>query len=141
LDAKEHLSHPPVVFNGQQARAVALGFGDAATEGVYSILACAIMPDHAHLVVGRDGRLSEQIRSHLKRAASKRLRAEGSHPFASLAKDGKPPPSPWSRGGWQVFLNSHAAIDRAIQYVQHNPIREGLRPQRWSFVRPFHAAW
>jgi hypothetical protein len=38
---------------------------------------------------------------------------------------------------WKVFLNNDAEIVRAIQYVQQNPMKEGFRPQKWSFVEPF----
>jgi REP element-mobilizing transposase RayT len=136
---KQHLKYPPVIFTGEQARSVALGFGDAARDGGYTILACAVLPDHAHLVVARDARLSEQIRSHLKRAASRRLRKESLHPLAAYARHEETPPSPWSRGGWQVYLNTDEDIVRAVRYVEDNPVREGKKRQRWSFVTPLEA--
>jgi REP element-mobilizing transposase RayT len=137
LAMKKHLQRAPVVFTGAQARSVALGIGHAAREGGYIILACAVLKDHVHVVVARDGRLSEQIRSHLKRAASKQLREDRLHPFANDPQTDGSLPSPWSRGGWQVFLDSPEDIRRAIEYVENNPVREGLRRQRWSFVTAF----
>lgn len=134
IAAKQLLKYPPVTLNGEQARSVAIGFGEAVTRGGYIALACAVMPDHAHLVIARDGRLSEQVRSHLKRAASTRLHADGLHPLATYQRGSKSPPTPWSRGGWQVYLNSNDDVQRAVTYVEQNPIREGLNRQRWSFV-------
>ena len=32
------------------------------------------------------------------------------------------------------FLESEEAIEGAIEYVQQNPVREGKRVQRWSFI-------
>lgn len=139
LAMKEHLQYPAVIFSGAQARSIAMGFGEAAAEGGYVILACAVMPDHVHLVVARDGRMSEQVRSHLKRAASKRLREDDLHPMARFAKRGVALPSPWARKGWQVFLETMADITRAIEYVENNPLREGLRRQQWSFVTALDA--
>ncbi|WP_092047722.1 hypothetical protein [Planctomicrobium piriforme] len=48
-------------------------------------------------------------------------------------------PSPWSRSCWKVYLNDEEAIDRAIRYVELNPVKEKKRRQHWSFVTPFHA--
>jgi hypothetical protein len=43
----------------------------------------------------------------------------------------------WSTGAWKVFLDSEEAIENAIAYVERNPLEEGMRAQRWSFVTPF----
>jgi hypothetical protein len=51
--AREALKYPPVVLTGLQARAIARGFADYAARADVSILACAILPQHVHLVVGR----------------------------------------------------------------------------------------
>jgi len=29
-------------------------------------------------------------------------------------------------------------LRNAISYVERNPIREGLKPQNWTFVTPFN---
>ena len=41
------------------------------------------------------------------------------------------PPKVFVRGLWKVFLDSAADIERAIRYVENNPLREGLPPQCW----------
>jgi hypothetical protein len=33
-----------------------------------------------------------------------------------------------------VYLNSVQDIQRAMRYVENNPMREGHKPQRWGFV-------
>ena len=122
--AKQALKHPPVVFDGVQARAVARGFAEAD----YSIAACSIMPDHVHLVVQRHDRQIEQIVRHLKARATQQLNSE------NLASDS---PTPWARGtGWRVYLNTDADLRRSIDYVKQNPPREGLKQQRWGFITP-----
>jgi len=35
-----------------------------------------------------------------------------------------------------VFLDSIEDVGRAVAYVAENPIKEGKRPQRWSFLTP-----
>ncbi len=133
-DAKRALRYRPVVFTGRQALSVANGFRQAVADAQYAIHACAILPQHVHVVIGRDGRSVEQIVSHLKRAASRRLREDRIHPLQDhRAKDGTLP-SPWARKCWKVFIDRDCDHDRAILYVQQNPIKEGFRPQTWSFV-------
>ena len=56
LAAKKALRYPPVVITGIQAVAVADGFRKATQEGNYLLQACAILPDHVHLVIARHDR-------------------------------------------------------------------------------------
>ena len=58
LAVKRHLKYPPVRWNGVQARAIARGFARAIAESRYQILACAVLEDHAHLVIVRCDRRS-----------------------------------------------------------------------------------
>ena len=53
LATKDALLYPPVRFTGVQARAIGRGFGTFAKKSELNVWACAIMPDHVHLVVGR----------------------------------------------------------------------------------------
>jgi len=135
--AKQSLARPPVVFNGQQARAAAQGFADYITKNKQQVFACAVMPDHVHLVVERCDKKIETIAEQLKARATMFLNKEGLHPFADQTMPNGRPPTPWARGSWSVFLNSIASIQRAIHYVQQNPTKAGLRPQRYRWVTPF----
>jgi REP element-mobilizing transposase RayT len=132
--AKQALRYPPVIFNGLQARAIARGFIRAVQRTRCKILACSIMPDHVHLVIARHRYRIEQLVGLLKGNATRRLQDEGLHPMSSHVPIGQSLPSPWVRNGWNVFLNTPADITRAIQYVNNNPLKEGLRAQHWSFV-------
>ncbi len=76
----------------------------------------------------------------LKGAATRRLIAEGLHPFAHLAPPGARPPKCWARGEWAVFLDDSADIVRCIRYVEINPLKEGKPRQTWPFVTPYHPA-
>ena len=138
--AKRHLKYPAVHFHGLQARAVGRGFADAVRQFELAVYACAIMPDHAHLVIGWGRETIEQMVGFLKRAASRQLRAEGRHPLAEFRCSNGRLPSPWIEGGWFVYLETPAQIRQRIGYVEGNPAEVGLPPQRWSFVRPFAPA-
>ena len=133
-EAKRASKYPPVRLSGIQAREIGRGFGRAVAEGGYSIFACAILHDHVHLIVEPHVRTIEQIVSHLKARASRQLRSEGLHPFASLARDDGSLPSVWSEGLWKVYCRDESHVRSAIRYVERNPGREGCRSQRWRFV-------
>ena len=133
------LAHPPVVFDGRQARAIAVGFADYVGRSMVPVHACAIMPDHVHLVVGRFRLPIERICEQLKGAATEQLNREGMHPFADVHYRNGRTPTPWARTDWWVYLGSAAGVRRSIRYVNENPVRAGLRPQRWSFVAPYES--
>ena len=134
---KQSLSYPPVILNSEQIGAVAKGFERFCSQGTLAVWACAIMPDHAHLVVGRSAYSAEQITRLLKGAATKALLDAGVHPqFGYASPDGTLPPA-WARGQWKVFLDSGTAIEGAIRYVECNPTREGRPTQSWPFVSRF----
>ncbi|MFW5682381.1 MAG: transposase [Phycisphaeraceae bacterium] len=126
--AKSALRHPPVRFNGEQARCVARAFAEAVDESGYRFHAMAVMPDHAHLVVARHAKPIETIARHLKAYATRRLSRENLRPK---------PRSPWAAKHWSVFLDTHEHVRRAIRYVEENPVRAGLRPQQWKCVQPY----
>jgi REP element-mobilizing transposase RayT len=135
--AKDALLRPPVHFSGEQARAVATGFGESARRGNVMVWACSVLPEHVHLVIARHTQKVEQIVNLFKGAATRRLIAEQLHPFQALADEQGKVPTCWARKCWKVFLDDVAAIERAIRYVEENPVKEGKRRQRWKFVTPF----
>jgi REP element-mobilizing transposase RayT len=137
LRAKTALKYPAVKFTGVQARAVARGFAEYTDRSGLQVWACAILPDHVHLVIGRPGMKAEQLVIQLKGAATRALEAEGIHPLAQWQKNGRVPKC-WVRGLGKVYLDADD-VERAIRYVNDNPIKEGKRAQMWSFVRPFKA--
>jgi hypothetical protein len=51
--AKAALARPPVVFTGEQALAVANGFGRFVRRSEVTVLACSVLPRHTHLVIDR----------------------------------------------------------------------------------------
>ncbi|MEM6334864.1 MAG: hypothetical protein AAF823_16150 [Planctomycetota bacterium] len=134
LAAKRALRHSPVRFDGVQAQAVARGFGEAAEEAGYRVAALAVLPDHAHVVMRWDRKDYKAIARHLKAKATQRLSAEGVHPMAGETGRGGRLPSPWARGCWCPFIDSWDYFERAVKYVEENPVKAGLPRQRWEFV-------
>jgi REP element-mobilizing transposase RayT len=134
---KEALKYPRVVFDGLQALSVGLGFRTMAGKSGYRIHACAILPEHVHLVIGRHSYRVEQMVRLLKAAASSQLAADARHPFALWPQPDGSLPTPWARNCWKVFLDSAEDVERAVRYVEGNPVKEGKPPQPWRFVTPF----
>lgn len=120
---RETLAHPPVRFTGEQAKIV----GQSLQGVPYDIHALAVMHDHVHLVLGWMERDIRQSVGHIKSEATRGLRANGHFIDRPV----------WADHGWNVFLHTPADVDRAIRYVQNNPLREGKRAQRWHCVKPW----
>jgi REP element-mobilizing transposase RayT len=136
-EARHSLTYPPVDFSGIQAREVGKAFGEKAARSGYIIYACAILRNHAHLVVGRHRYDFLQIANLLKGAATTRLNRTGLNPMKDFRTKGGSIPSPWAHCCWKVYLDSHEDVRRAIKYVQDNPEKEGKRKQVWSFCAPY----
>jgi len=131
--AKESLKYPPVNFTGVQARAVERGFANYFQNAGLPVWACAILPEHVHLVVGQSAISVKQLVIQLKGEATRQLVAEGIHPFGHLTTKTGRPPKCFARGEWKVFLDPED-VPRAIEYVENNPEKEGKPRQRWPFV-------
>jgi REP-associated tyrosine transposase len=138
IETKEHLKYPAVIFDDKQIESIALGFSEMVDKSAYDVYACAIMPDHVHLVLGRYRYVAETMAKLLKAQASHRMIVDGRHPMARWPKKDGSLPKPWAEGCWKVFLDDVADMERAIRYVEDNPIKEGRPAQRWPFVKPYN---
>jgi REP element-mobilizing transposase RayT len=134
LATKAALQLPPVKFTGIQARAIGRGFANYVQTSKLEILACSILPNHVHLVTRRHRLDVEQLVLRLKSAATLQLVQEGIHPFQEWKPADAAPPKCFAKGQWKVFLDSQDDIERSIRYVENNPIKDGLPPQRWPFA-------
>jgi REP element-mobilizing transposase RayT len=137
LAAKEALKYSPVQFTGLQARAIGRGFASFLRRSGVVVWACALLPEHVHLVVARHSYPVERIVNLLKGDATRQLVVEGIHPFQDRPERNGRLPKVFAQNEWKVFLDSAEDIVRAIRYVEENPLKEGKPPQRWGFVAPF----
>jgi REP element-mobilizing transposase RayT len=135
--AKEALQYPPVHFTGIQARAIGRGFGEFAKKSELVVLACAILPEHTHLVVARHRYKVEQVVNLFKGASTNKLIAEGTHPLADYHDHKGRTPRCWAARLWKVFIDNELVLRNAIRYVEQNRLKEGKPRQHWSFVTPF----
>ena len=136
LAAKDALVRPPVTLDGHQAKCAALAFGVLLAELDIACWACAVLPDHVHLMVGPSGIDSRKLCQRLKGRATRALVDAGRHPFqADLDADGQVPKC-WQRREWTVFKYDAGNVRRTIKYVADNPLKEGKPFQTWGFVVP-----
>jgi REP element-mobilizing transposase RayT len=143
-EARQSLEFPPVQFSGLQARAIGRGFAAVASKRHFTIWACAILPEHTHVVIARHRYKVERVVNALKGEATRSVMREGIHPLRGFAPAGQRPPQMWSTGQWKVYLDCEESIDNAIAYVNRNPLDEGKPAQHWSCVKPFYgldAGW
>jgi len=136
-EARHSLEFPPVSIDGLQAESIARGFGKHCLKNDYTVWACAILPEHVHLVIARHRFKVEQMANLLKGAATRQLVADGLHPLKDYRMKNGKLPSPWSMRAWKCYLDSEEAIENAMAYVIENPIKEGKEKQSWEFVTPF----
>jgi len=129
LAAKGALHYPPVEIVGEQAVTIVAGFAQTCREGGYQVHACAVLPEHIHLVVGAHARSIRVIIGHMKSRATRLLKERGQWPG-----EGRPV---WGAHGWNVRLEDARSVERAVRYVEDNPAKEGKQRQRWSLATPF----
>ena len=115
------LSRPPFFIDDKTRPRVAAGFGRAVARLGLHVVACAIMNDHAHVLTLRSKHTVEYVVGQLKGAATR-----------ALGRDR----TAWARSCWKVFVDDVVTLHAAILYVEDNPRKSGLPPQRWPFVTP-----
>jgi len=59
------------------------------------------------------------------------------HPFQDVFEGDGKWATCWARRGWNVFLDSLADMQRAIRYVEENPVKEGEGRQGWERLREY----
>jgi REP element-mobilizing transposase RayT len=130
-EAEPLLDHDIVWFDERLRRTIACAFAEVIRQHGYTVWACAILRNHAHLVIPTNKFRSEAIWDQFARASATSLRS--SAPI-------KPNHLIWSHRPYKVFLKTRRAVRTRIGYVEPNPEKEGLPRQSWPFVAecPWH---
>ncbi len=129
VEAGNVLKHPLLTFDDKACAEIAEAFGQTISEHNYTCYACAIMPDHVHMMIRKHKHQAEEMIDNLRTASRSRLVASGC----------RPPDHPvWTGGGGsKVFLDHPEEIRRTIRYIEQNPVKIGRPVQRWSFVTEY----
>jgi REP element-mobilizing transposase RayT len=123
------LRHPLLTFDQAARDEAGRAFAHVIETERYTCYACAIMPDHVHLLIRKHKHLAEEMMEAFKEASRVAVRAAG-HRTA-----GHPT---WAEGGgWKVFLDEPEEVRRTVGYIRRNPLPLGLPEQHWPFVKEY----
>jgi REP element-mobilizing transposase RayT len=122
------LKYELLKFDQPEIKAIAAAFMDIIEQQRYTCYACAVMPDHVHVLIRKHKHTAEEMIEYLQtnsrlRLCESNLRSRD-HPV-------------WGGEGWKVFLYHPAEVRNIIHYIRDNPIKWGLPPQNWPFVAEY----
>jgi REP-associated tyrosine transposase len=124
------LKHKRLTFTQEERDLIACGFADVIKKHSYTCYACAVMPDHIHLVIRKHRDQAEKMIERFQDATRELVRLKSSARF--------PTDHPvWGGPGWKVFLDTTEAVERTVLYVERNPVKVGLPAQEWGFVTAY----
>lgn len=128
-EARPRLQHPLLSFDGPARQEIATSFAQVIEQERYTCYACAIMPDHVHILIRKHKHLAEDMMEKLKVASR-------AHLVHTNHRDADHPT--WTAGGgWKVFLEHPDEVRRTSRYIEENPVKIGLPVQRSPFVKAY----
>lgn len=126
--AKGSLRHELRTFDDREIDVIGRAFGEVIRSRTYTCYACAVMPDHVHLLIRkhRDDAetMIDALQNESRDAVHDLKRCEIEHPI-------------WGGPGWKVYLDTVDEMRRVVRYVDENPIKIGRPRQSWDFVKPY----
>lgn len=126
--AKTVLKHELLAFNNNDVQLLACGFADIIKEHNYTCYACAIMPDHVHILIRKHRDNGEEMIQRFQQETREAMINAGRRPTEHPV---------WGGPGWDVFQNSPRQVENTIQYIRNNPMKIGRPLQEWSFVTKY----
>ncbi len=118
-----------LTFDAPAREEIGNAFAEVIEAHSYTCYACAVMPNHVHLLIRKHRDQAEDMIEALKDASRTRLQATG-HRYAGH-------PTWTAGGGWKVFLKHPEEMRRTVKYIERNPLPLGLPVQSWPFVTPY----
>ena len=126
--AKNVLKFPLLEFKPPELQIIADSLSEAIRQHNYTCYACAIMPDHVHILIRKHKHQAEDMLETFQASSRLRLRTVGA----------RTPDHPvWGGPGWKVFLDTPTDIRRTIRYIEENPPHWRLPLQRWPFIKAY----
>ena len=126
--ASNILKYPLLTCSHADRDVIARGFAEVVRLRKYTCYACAVMPDHVHILIRKHRDKAEQMIENLQDASREHLREEG------LRDEAHPV---WGGPGPKVFQDHPDGIRRTIKYIRANPSGRKLSPQSWPFVKEY----
>lgn len=126
--AAQVLKYELLTFGGTDVAAIAESFGQVIEREKYTCYACAIMPDHVHMIIRKHKHQAEEMIEKFQGSSRLRLRSVGLRTADHLV---------WGGPGWKVFLDHPSEVRKTIRYVEQNPEKIGRAVQHWPFVKAY----
>ena len=127
-EASSVLKHEPTDISADDRLIVAASFARTVAHRKYTCYACAIMPDHVHMLIREHRDSAEQMIANLQIDSRDALRDQ----------DSRPPDHPiWGGPGWKVFQDCPDDVRRTITYIEENPVKMRRGRQDWEFVQAY----
>jgi REP element-mobilizing transposase RayT len=127
-NARTVLKHRLLRFSEEDVAVIAGSFAGTMQRCRYTCYACAIMPDHVHLLIRRHRDTADQMIETLQTDSRAAMIAAGRRPEEHPV---------WTTGGRKVYQNTREDMERIVLYVENNPLEIGRPAQHWDFVRPY----
>jgi len=120
--AQSVLKHELLAIDSDDVRILAGSFADVIRDRNYTCYACAIMPDHVHLLIRKHRDKGELMIEQLQQVTRDALIQEGRRTVDHPA---------WGGPGWDVFQRTQRQVETTIEYIRNNPVKIG-RPVQIS---------
>lgn len=133
-EGQPRLKCEPIWFDDAKRQAISKAFEQVVNEIGYTVWACAVLRNHAHLCVRVHRDDAETIWKRFAYKSREVIRSFGDVP------NGHPI---WSLRPYARFLHTPEEVWSVVKYIERNPIKEGLARQIWPIVQeydnwPFH---
>ena len=126
--APDHLDQPILWFEEAQRAVIAEAFREEIVAQGLTCYACAILPNHAHLVIRVHKLKGREMIDRFKFCSRSKLIFGGQFPQDHRV---------WSEDVADIYKFSPDQVTSAIDYTNGNPAKHRLPPQTWGFVVPY----
>ena len=127
-EAAERLAYQVLWFESPERQAIANAFEQVIRAEQLTCYACAVLTDHAHLLIRRHRLQAEQMSRPLKDAARDALH------LASMA----PPDHPiFSADSCHLYKSTPESMHKCVNYIKSNSPKHNLPPPTNNIVTPY----
>ncbi len=128
-EARTVLKYALLSFDAAARDQIGVAFGRVVEEQRYTCWACAVMPDHIHLLIRKHRDTAEEMVEWFKTASRQHLYVTGH-------RDSDHPT--WCGGyNWHFHVDHPDEARRTIGYIERNPLPLRLPQQHWPFVKTY----
>ena len=124
--AQPLLNHRVLWFTDEQRQVIGQAFAEVVRDNQFTCYACAILPNHAHLLVRRHAMKGESMIHLLRKRSQEALLPQmpDNHPV-------------WTASPLVFFKSTADHIRACIDYILANYEKHHIAMDNWPFVTPY----